>query len=170
MPFSDAEGKPWSLDRVKAYDPSSVLDIGPGQGTYSMLMRQHTDQWCTWDAVEIWEAYVAQFNLTAKYNDVRIADVRDLEAMDFAYDLVIFGDVLEHMYVREAVSVINTAKVHAGAILVSLPIVESIQGAYEGNVHETHHAQWQYEEMHHVMGYGPAFKGQTLGVFWWESA
>ena len=42
MPTSDVELKDWALEKIKSLNPKSVVDIGPGEGTYSDLARQHT--------------------------------------------------------------------------------------------------------------------------------
>ena len=46
---------------------STILDVGCGQGDYADLLGEHFGKF---DAVEIWEPYIEQFNL--KERDVRL--------------------------------------------------------------------------------------------------
>ena len=78
--------KQWFTDNV----PPSVriLDVGPGQGTYSILLRELGYQM---DAVEVWHPYVDQFKLRAKYDNVYTVDIRDFDLQ--GYNFIILGDV-----------------------------------------------------------------------------
>jgi hypothetical protein len=78
----------------------------------------------SWSCIEIWAPYVRQFGLDAIYDDVVVADAR---AVDFRtlgrVDLIIFGDVLEHMTKAEAESLVDKALSHARFVLISIPIL-----------------------------------------------
>lgn len=177
MPTSDAEGKDWSLTRFRRHLPNTVTDVGPGDGTYARLFRPaHEGVW--WTAIEIHKPYITKYKLKSTktrtmYDEIHVEDVRDSETHLFYRDLVICGDVLEHMPRESAVNLLETI-VEAGAwhILVSLPIVESIQGEVDGNIHETHVHQWNPDDMDQVLaglgGRTEAMRGNTLGVWWWS--
>lgn len=166
MPVSHHEGKEWSAARIKRACPLSVVDVGAGEGIYSMLMRFLTPPNTTWAAIEAFEPYVERFNLWDKYDEVVVADVRDL--MLSQADLYIFGDVLEHMPKEDAKALLRSAQRVANAILVSLPIVHIEQGAVNDNEYEVHHAHWGFEEMHEFLNPLHSMQGEVLGVFWWE--
>ena len=107
-----------------------ILDVGPGEGTYYNLLGKDYD----WDAVEIWHdtaIYVAKF-----YNKVYEGSIVDFYYPK-EYDLVIFGDIIEHLTVEEAQECIKRAKENAKAILIALPY-DMKQGALYGNEAETH--------------------------------
>jgi hypothetical protein len=130
-------------DHIAACQPGSVLDVGPGVGTYARLLRPHLPG-CRFDAVEIFEPYVANYCLNRLYDRVVVGDIRDHDWKPV--DVVIFGDVLEHLRFEDAVKVWNTAREHVRlAAFVSLPVIEYPQGALEGNVHETHLHTWSHE-------------------------
>ncbi len=59
--FFKSDIKQWFIDNI----PTSkrILDVGPGQGTYSDLLK---DLGYRIDAVEVWAPYVDEFNLRAK--------------------------------------------------------------------------------------------------------
>ncbi|MFE7106628.1 class I SAM-dependent methyltransferase [Streptomyces sp. NPDC057575] len=185
MPTSDAEGKDWSLARFKKYQPRTVTDIGPGEGTYAKLFRPHEpdEPGVWWTAVEIHKPYVAKYKLRSTktrkmYDQIHVEDVRESEGHTFHRDLVIAGDVLEHMSRGDAVALLQRIEAGpddapgAGHILVSLPIVESVQGEVDGNPHEEHVHQWEAGDMDAVLaslgGNVEAMRGGTLGVWWWS--
>lgn len=112
-----------------------VLDVGPGEGTYHRLLAPLVDEM---DAVEIWEPNIELYGLRYRYNNVTLGDIRDYEWPDGHYDMVIFGDVLEHLTVPDALSVFNKALASAKCVLVSVPIVHFPQGSIAGNHAETH--------------------------------
>lgn len=177
MPTSDAEGKEWSLERFLRHLPNTVTDIGPGEGTYAKLLRPaHPGVW--WTGIEIHRPYVRKYGLKTtktrqRYDELHVEDVRDSEDHLFHRDLVIAGDVLEHMPREDAVALLERIE-QAGAwhILVSLPIVESEQGEVDGNPHEAHVHQWDPDDMDAVLsglgGKTEAMRGSTLGCWWWS--
>jgi autotransporter strand-loop-strand O-heptosyltransferase len=144
MPYSftyfKEEVKEWFLENV----PTSkrILDVGPGIGTYSDLLRSSGYRI---DAVEIYEPYVAKYNLRDKYDNVFIGSIVTFDIND--YDFIILGDVLEHIptnYAKELIRDIVAAKKEC---LVAIPY-EMEQGEHEGNIHETH---YQPDLTHEVM-------------------
>ncbi len=69
-----------------------VLDVGPGVGTYSDLIRHKGYQI---DAVEIFRPYIEKYGLIDKYDNVYCDDILRFDISD--YDFIILGDVLEHI-------------------------------------------------------------------------
>ena len=109
-----------------------ILDVGPGAGVYSDLLRNLGYQI---DCLEIWEPYVNQFNLREKYGKVIIGDIRHF---DFSgYDYIIMGDVFEHLAIEEATLLLEKINGANKQCLIAVPYNYE-QGEYEGNVYETH--------------------------------
>src|SRR5690606_32164324 len=78
LPTSDAQGKGWARQVIADLAPATVVDVGPGDGTYVRLARDVTpDTW--WAGVEAWGPYVTQFGLDRLYDQVVVADVRHLD-------------------------------------------------------------------------------------------
>ena len=143
MPGSVRENDSFVRDFAYTNQINSVLDIGPGQGTYSDLLR---DLVPIIDAVEVWTPYIYEYSLHSKYQMIENEDARDFlpdlrdayRGRGNAYDLIIFGDVLEHMTEAEALTCWSQASKISQWGLISVPIVHYPQGAEGGNPYEVH--------------------------------
>lgn len=143
MPYSSEEGKLELKDfLISTADIDSILDIGAGAGRYYDLLSDAFPD-AEWTAVEVWAPYIDRFSLTEKYNSVINDNIllMDWDALG-NYDLVIMGDVLEHMNKEDALSVIDKAIKHSKFVVISIPIIRLEQGAEEGNPYETHLAHY----------------------------
>lgn len=172
MPTSDRQGKFIAKALIEEARPQGqVWDIGPGSGTYAdLMMNTNPGLEPEWIAVEVWGPYIAQYGLWGKYDTVLRQDIREVDLSQAQPDsLIIFGDVLEHMPEDDARELILEAKKHFRWILVSIPIVHAPQGEVNGNPYEAHLKHWSFDEMHAAMGYCMAFKGHTIGIYWWDS-
>ena len=135
MPYSFTYFKPevkeWFISNV----PISyrVLDVGPGIGTYSDILRSSGYKL---DAVEIFEPYIEKYNLKEKYDNVYIGDITLFNIDD--YDFIILGDVLEHLKMDDAIKLIDSIINSGKECLVAVPYTME-QGEHEGNIYETHH-------------------------------
>jgi hypothetical protein len=132
----------WAGTRVRTlvistYDPveTTILDVGAGWGKYRDLLPEYR---CM-DACEIWKPYIEGEDLHSRYRHVFDVDIVDLVALDTwhpgRYDLVIMGDVLEHLTRPRAQFVVS----RLGAALVVVPFLYP-QNEVDGNPHEVH---WQ---------------------------
>jgi hypothetical protein len=175
VPVSSPEGKEWTIQEWVSFDTAHtwVLDIGPGMGTYSDLLRD-SDSGEVWCAVEAWAPYVDEFGLWEKYDRVSVGDVRHLATNgDYdLYDIVIAGDVLEHMSNYDAVKVIDRIQQSATVndLFVSVPIIHAPQGAVGGNPFEEHKYHWGFQEMLDVLGPDntTSYKGEVVAVYHWR--
>lgn len=166
VPHSSREGKEWSAERVAELAPRRVLDVGAGVGTYLELLRPLLPG-SHWTGVEIHRPYVDRFGLADRYDDVVIGDVRQFDWRGHGrWDLVIFGDVLEHLDLPDARRVWQWARVHSAHVLASLPIVPYPQGPSEGNVHECHRAAYDHELVTRAFpGIAAHRAGRQIGVY-----
>lgn len=162
MPSSMDEGKDWMREQIKRLVPVRVLDVGPGQGTYFDLAASAGQRW---EAIEIWEPYVGRYALRERYRRVRVEDVRLHDWSREAWDLVIFGDVMEHMARAEALAVWDAALAHSAYLLLSIPIVLCPQGAAEGNPFEVHVETWTHDQCMALPGVVEHQRNPTLGCY-----
>lgn len=109
-----------------------ILDVGPGCGTYSLLLR---DLSYKMDCLEIFEPYVIDFDLRGKYDNVHIGDLINF---DFSgYDYIIMGDVFEHISFEDAKNVLDRINFMTIKCMIAVPFLYE-QGESFGNVHEIH--------------------------------
>lgn len=149
MPTSDPANKLWSVRRIKEISPKTVLDVGTGMGDYLELIKTYISLDTVVHGVEAWEPYVQEYLLNEKYDKLFIQDVREMT--EFDYDLVILGDVLEHMPEADAVELWSKVSKQAKYALISIPIGHHPQGAWGGNPYEIHHEEdWSTNRVLHA--------------------
>lgn len=136
MGTSDPDNKPYTAEVIKSLSPNTVLDVGAGAGVYLDIIRRDLDDNVHVTAIEAWKPYIEEFNLASRYNVVINEDVRNINSFD--YDLVIFGDVLEHMSEEDALAVWDKVQETAKAAIISIPIIHYHQDAINGNPFEVH--------------------------------
>lgn len=158
MPYSAGEGKDWIIGRIAP--GAVVLDVGTGAGTYAKLLPGR-DMY----GIEIFEPYVDRFGLASLYRRLYVGDARTLDYP--RVDVVILGDVLEHVVKAEALGVWAKARDAARvAVFLSLPIYGYEQGEVAGNRHEAHLHQWSHEEvMCDLPGIAESWQGQIVGAY-----
>lgn len=174
MPFSDEEGKPWldsAFERVVLAANASgrtrrVLDVGAGCGTYVDRWRGMTYAPTWWTGVEVHRPYVTEYRLHEKYDALILADVRTAVEHLGRHDVVILGDVLEHMPLEHAAALWRVLRRRARHLLVSLPIIPMEQGAWGGNEHERHLTTWDHAMvLAQLPGITAWEVGERIGVY-----
>lgn len=167
MPLSSPEGKGWVKERVAslaAGGPLEVLDIGPGVGTYAKLLAgDHVSRIV---GIEIYPPYVETYRLRQYYDEIIIGDARAVPLP--AVDVVILGDVAEHMTEAEALDLWHRSAVAARrAVYLSIPIIHYPQGEIEGNEHEHHVVDdWDHDKVMAAFdGISQYWLGNEVGVY-----
>lgn len=172
MPTSSSSGKKQIRQWIaKHKDIARVLDVGCGEGTYPRLLREQYPLLADaeWWGVEAWTKYIEEFNLHSLYYQIINEDARKINWTELPkIDLVIFGDVLEHMTKEESQELVNKALGISKYVVISIPIVHSPQGAYGGNPFEIHvKDNWTHQEVldsfPHIVESSGAKK---IGVYW----
>lgn len=146
MGNSASENKAWASTVIAKMKPKTVLDVGPGEGIYGKIVRKYSPETEKIVGVEVWGPYVEQFKLKEFYDEVWICDARIYP--DYKYDLVILGDILEHMSREDAVALWDKVSKQAKYALLSIPIVHFHQEAINNNPYEVHvEEDWKHEEV-----------------------
>jgi SAM-dependent methyltransferase len=142
MPFSSNLCKAEIRDWLRELRPATILDVGAGSGVYSRLFRPILP-WATWVALEIHKPYVERYELKLHYERIIVSDVLRATIKPNSFDVVILGDVLEHMTDVDAAAALRRAWSWAAtAVIASVPLGHCPQGASEGNEHEAHLSEW----------------------------
>ncbi len=148
MPLSNPEHIPAVLHYVRACQPSRILDVGIGTGSYGLLLRQSLDigygrvEKTSWqvqiDGAEIFPGYRNPVWDYA-YDRVHMGDIRQLLPQLGNYDLVLCNDVLEHFPRDETRQLIRSLLEKATILIATTPNRDYPQGSWGGNEAETHH-------------------------------
>ena len=123
-------GKPEICAWIRQHFPrdATILDVGACDGKWMKLLPEYPNM----DAVEAFEPNLK--NLQG-YRDVYHSDIRDF-GYEW-YDLVIFGDIVEHLSVEAAKNELEYARDRCRDMIVAVPFLYK-QGAIYGNPYEVH--------------------------------
>ena len=106
---------------------TEILDVGACDGIWQQLLPEYT-----MDAVEIHGPNADRLH------GYRKVFRRDVDGLDYEhYDLIIFGDVIEHMDVEKAQRVLAYARPRCRDMVVAVPFLYP-QDAFGGNPWEKH--------------------------------
>lgn len=130
MPYSYNIGKSEVCEWVRNHfsADAEVLDVGAGCGTWLRLLPEFQRM----DAVEI---FPPNYRQLIGYRQKFLADIREFEYEH--YDLIIFGDVIEHLSVEDAQRVLAYARPRCTDMIVAVPFLYP-QEAVGGNEAERH--------------------------------
>ena len=95
---------------------AKILDVGAGEGTYLPFLQ---DYFTNIEAVEVFKPNIDNFNLEERYKKVYNINIIDFK-YDF-YDIIIFGDVIEHLEVNDAKKVLKYALNRCKEMIVAVP-------------------------------------------------
>ncbi|RPI56425.1 MAG: hypothetical protein EHM49_00085 [Deltaproteobacteria bacterium] len=179
MPSSANEGKLLFEDWFQTFKDqiSTVLDVGPGLGIYCDIIKSVKPEACV-EAVEIFAPYVDRYCLLEKYGTIYVCDIQKAAFAETVYDLIILGDVLEHLNKDEAIQTWVRLKQRTKFLWLSLPLAPfrpwfrgyghlgQPETDYKENIYEKHLYEWQYEELLKTLGpFLWQFPFRTVGVF-----
>ena len=142
------------VDWIVKVQPRSVLDIGVGHGKWGFLAREYTDIFnnrydrSTWqtriEGVEAFATYKTPVYDYA-YDKIHYGDI-STNLKDLAnFDLVIIGDVIEHLTKEEGQALIAALREKSAYILLSSP-THFFQQEILGNPWETHKSLWSWKD------------------------
>jgi tetratricopeptide (TPR) repeat protein len=168
MPVSTSVHISHCTQIILQLNPASVLDVGCGFGLWGFLCREYLDVFCErvqpeqWkvriDAVEVFEPYI-QAHQRALYDSIIVADIRDAAPRLDSYDLIIVGDMIEHLDKAEGMEVLECLyeKAHK-ALLVNVPIGSGWDHPEKhGNPAELHRSEWAVEDFAQFPNHYDAF-------------
>jgi SAM-dependent methyltransferase len=126
----------YMLNRIQRLFPikPNVLDIGAGAGKYAYLLRNRAARI---DAVEVFEEAISVNKLHEIYNNVYCVDVRDFECSTYTYDLIIMGDILEHLTIEDSTRVLTYLIPRCKELFIIVPYLYE-QDAINDNPAEVH--------------------------------
>ena len=137
--------------------PDRVLDVGVGFGRWGMIVREFCDVWSghalrsTWKVwIEGVEAFPPNIDIYHNffYDKIHMGDFRKVVCeLQARWNLIIFGDVLEHFEKQEAVSLLKWALDCSDYVLVNVPLGSDWpQDRTDDNKYERHLSVWNAAE------------------------
>lgn len=155
-------GKADVVEYIKAHflPGSTCLDVGACDGKWYDLLGDYL----VMDAVEVFQPNITCHNLKDKYRRVFGTDIANLSYV--SYDLIIFGDVIEHMTVDKAQRVLGYARNRCRDMIIGVPWLYP-QGEIYGNPYEIHLQSDLTEELFNLRypGYEKLFGFENYAYF-----
>jgi len=180
MGTSNWQQIPFCIEALRDISPYRVLDIGVGFGRWGILVREFCDEWRhrhhreNWlvhiEGIEIFPKNVEDYHLIF-YNAIHIGDAAEILAeMNQIWDVIIFGDVLEHWPRNIAEQVLSRANKLADYILINIPLGPGWERmSMYGNPYEEHKSFWNLDELLAMKPLRHAvfkeYKGRDYGAF-----
>jgi len=157
MGTSNWQQIPFCIEAMMRIAPQRVLDIGVGFGRWGMITREFCDVWFGRVSPLDWKVHVEGVEASPKnidahhsyfYDKIHIGDLRDLlPTFKNRWDLIIFGDVLEHFEKHDATQLLHWAVGLSDYVLVNIPLGDNWQqDEVYGNPYKRHLSQWTAEE------------------------
>jgi SAM-dependent methyltransferase len=150
MPYSYDTFNQQIEDHLKTVDFTTVLDVGCGAGKYAELIRRVKPTAAIY-GIEVNADYLSRFSLNEKYIKVFNLDVVQFmdTHRDLMWDIVICGDVIEHLKKSDGIDLLNFLVYRCKEIILVWP-VRFVQRSWEGHASESHMSIW---EAHDFQGF-----------------
>lgn len=144
------------VELIRLIDPYEIIDIGAGSGKYSKLIDQaNLAKKPNRIAIEPGKAATKYLTDEGLYDQVHNADTQILYADPMLVtDLVIMGDVLEHMKASEGLDLLQYLTYRSSYILILTP--DAMPMFANGDFYGCHNSMWRPEmfKWHDNWAYG----------------
>ena len=159
-----ASSNPVSIPAISKWiyniKPKTILDVGCGFGRYGFLCREILEVWQLrykkeeWktkiNAIEIFEPFITPMH-EYLYDKITIGDIRHMDIADC--DLIILGDILEHLPKNDAIALVRRLRKSAQWIIIQSPYGKMKQPAVFGNPAEEHLCELYPEDFNEYYGH-----------------
>ena len=165
MPSSRPSTIPYVISVIRQLQPDSILDVGVGFGKWGYLFREYTDivqsendpgrytksGWkTTIEGIEGFPKYLHDGHRFI-YNTIHEGNASDILPKLGKYDVIFFGDIIEHFTLEDGKKLLRTALEHANAcVMLTTPKFETNQGELCENPLERHLSLWSEKEFQEV--------------------
>lgn len=157
MGTSNWQNLSYCVDILKKIKPKSILDIGVGFGRWGITNREFLEIWDGNLKKEDWKTEIHGIEAFKEniecYHYYFYDKIFNMDAKDYVlncernYDLIIYGDVLEHFEKQEAIQLLNKSVKISKYVLINIPIGSTWeQDELYDNPYEKHKSEWQIED------------------------
>ena len=109
-----------TIDELISIQPKTVYDVGCGDGFYGKLVKLFLKD-ATVIGIEKCTDYVSKWHLETIYDLIINADIIDV-ASTITGDLIIFGDVLEHVEKQHVKEILDAVVPNFKYIIINSPL------------------------------------------------
>jgi hypothetical protein len=124
LPFHTWKHNHWvngfTVEQLLKIRPGTVFDVGIGDGFYAKLIKFFMPS-CTVFGVELNKRWVSHCESLGFYDRILQGSIVD-SIRDLSGDLIIFGDILEHLEKDDMRSVLKTAVTNFRFVIVNSPL------------------------------------------------
>lgn len=124
----------WVLANVERSE--KILDVGFGGGVYGKILKAFYYE--NIDGIDAWGENINEMGLNFIYDNIFIENVLNFD-FDY-YDLIIMGDVLEHMSLEDSKSLLNRfiTEEKVSKLFIQVPYMYENHEEWQGNPYEVH--------------------------------
>jgi len=142
MPYSEVFFNKKIEKLMQKWGYVSYFDIGIGAGKYGEIIKKIYPN-AKLKGIEIDSEYINKFNLSEIYDEITHGDIKDYinENEGFIADVIIIGDLIEHLLKSEGIDLLNYLVYRAKKIIVVYP-KKYIQYNVNDKSHEAHKSVW----------------------------
>ena len=154
MGTSNWQNISYVVELIRAINPTKILDFGIGFGRWGILCREFLEVWDEgnytgkWnrqiDGVEVFPDYIKSYHSYFYDNIYNEEGYKWIKNSKENYNLIIFGDVLEHFEKQTALEIVNISLIKSDYIIINIPLgTQWEQGSNNENKYEEHKSIWQ---------------------------
>ena len=148
----------WIIQRQLEPGGRSLLDVGCGRGGPAELINRKRRLFSV--GADIFRPYLLHCRAAGIYDDLVCCDVRYLPFPPESFDVVLCGEVVEHLERVDALALMKSMEAIARRqVIISTPVGQCGQQAYDGNPHQAHHSTWLPQDFRQL---GYAVRGSGL--------
>lgn len=143
MPYSSSIFDKSIEQILRLLKPKTILDLGAGAGKYGELAKKINPPIRS-IAIEIENNYIKKFNLSSIYNEIWNISATDLinpKYYDSSFDVIIIGDVIEHLRKSNGIDLLNFLIYRCRWIIIKFPH-RYLQNSVDGYQSEAHISVW----------------------------
>jgi len=131
----------WTISKHLDKRGGSLLDVGCGRGGPIELINRKRKLFSV--GADIFRPYLLHCRAAGIYNDLVCCDVRLLPFPPESFDVVLCGEVVEHLERVDALALMKSMEAIARRqVIISTPVGQCEQQAYDGNPHQAHKSTW----------------------------
>jgi len=160
----------WESDGRKAVKRKDVSILDVGCGKHSSLAYIINRRKLDAVGLDIFEPYLKEAKDKGVYPQVVVGDARWLPFRDKSFDVVTCMEVIEHVEKEDGEKILNELeRVSKWLVLISTPIGECRQYAYDQNPFQEHRSTWSVQDLR-TRGFkirGRGLRGMS-GDRWWQ--